>query len=341
MSTRTPAAIEIRDLVKTFGRTTALHGVDLAVPRGSVVGVIGPNGAGKSTTMRVLLDIIRPSSGDVRVLGEDPRRGGPHLRRRIGYLPGEFVLGDRVTARRLLTHFCRLAAPHAVRRIDPMAERLGLDPDRPIRSLSKGNKQKVGLVQAFIHHPELLILDEPTSGLDPILQREFLAMVHEAQAAGTTVFLSSHVLSEVESVAQTAAVLRSGRVVAEAPVAELRTRAGHELTARLAHVSAERVGASAARHIPDAVLDLEPVEDGRLLLRGRVPGEHEAAEVLAFLREFTVEDFTFRPRNLESAVLELYADGDSEDGSDGGSAGDSVDGTCSDRESPRCTTVVP
>ncbi|MFP5290384.1 MAG: ABC transporter ATP-binding protein [Actinomycetes bacterium] len=219
------AVIETRALTKRYGRRAALHGIDLTIEPGRVFGLIGPNGAGKTTTMRVLLDIIRPTSGDVRVLGEHPRRGGTALRRRIGYLPGELAMDHRVSARALLAHLGELNGGVERGRIDELAQRLGLDLSRPVRALSKGNKQKVGLVQAFVHRPELLILDEPTSGLDPLVQQEFLGLVREARDAGQTVLLSSHVISEIEHAADEVAVLRAGRIVEVSPVSRLRAAA--------------------------------------------------------------------------------------------------------------------
>src|SRR5690554_2270824 len=173
-------AIETRALSKRYGPTAALAGLDLKIEPGEVFGLIGPNGAGKTTAMRLMLDIIRPSSGSARVLGKAPREGGAQLRRRIGFLPGELRLEGRARAGELLEHFARISGPVAPGAITQLAERLGLDLSRPAGKLSKGNKQKVGLVQAFMHRPELLILDEPTSGLDPLVQQEFLAMVREA-----------------------------------------------------------------------------------------------------------------------------------------------------------------
>ncbi|WP_174235708.1 ABC transporter ATP-binding protein [Cryobacterium shii] len=224
-----PFAVETRGLVKRFGGTVALAGVDLAIPAGSIFGVIGPNGAGKTTTMRLLLDIIRPTSGHLRVLGEDPRAGGPRLRSRIGFLPGEVSLPGQLTARRVLTDFARISGPVEPGRVDELAERLGLDLDRRVRQLSKGNRQKLSLAQAFLHRPRLLVLDEPTSGLDPLVQQEFQAMAREAAANGQTVFLSSHVLSEVQDTADSVAILRRGQVVKTATVTELRESAVRHL----------------------------------------------------------------------------------------------------------------
>lgn len=227
-------AIEISGLTKSYGRHRALGGVDLRVREGEVFGFLGPNGAGKTTTIRVLLDHIRRDAGEVSVLGRDPRSDGVALRREVGYLPGELSMASRRPAREMLAFYARLRGGVPRARIDELAARLDLDLKRPVRGLSKGNKQKVGLVQAFMHRPRLLILDEPTSGLDPLLQQEFLAMVREARDAGTTVFMSSHVLSEVHDAADRAAIIRDGRIVATEDMDALRARAVHEFSIRFA-----------------------------------------------------------------------------------------------------------
>ncbi len=221
-------AIEIEGLVKDYGSFRALDGVDLEVRRGDVFGFLGPNGSGKSTTIRVLLDLLRPTAGTARVFGQTPVDGGPALRARIGYLPGELVTDGRRTAGELLDHLARLRG-RGHDRIRPLADRFGLDLTRAIRGLSKGNKQKIGVVQVLMHDPDLLVLDEPTSGLDPLLQREFLDCVREANGAGATVLLSSHVLSEVEDVAGPVAIIRSGRIVDVDDVDVLRRRAGQDV----------------------------------------------------------------------------------------------------------------
>jgi ABC-2 type transport system ATP-binding protein len=218
-------AITTEALTKMYGRHRGLAGLDLSVTTGEVFGFLGPNGAGKSTTIRLLLDLIRPTSGRAEVLGLTPRRNGVQLRRRVGYLAGDFVVDGRQTGLELLTYLGNLRGGVPRARIDELASRLGLDLDRKIKSLSKGNRQKVGVVQAFMHEPELLILDEPTSGLDPFLQQEFVSMVREAKAAGRTVFMSSHVMSEVQQTADRVGIIREGRLVAVERVEELRERA--------------------------------------------------------------------------------------------------------------------
>lgn len=218
-------AIEIRELTKTYGTRRGLTGLNLDVRSGEVFGYLGPNGAGKSTTIRLLLDLIRPTAGTVSVLGLDPRANGVALRRRIGYLAGDFVVDGRQKVRDCLRFLADLRGGVPQPRIDELCERLGLDPTATIRSLSKGNRQKVGLVQAFMHTPELLILDEPTSGLDPLVQQTFLDLVAEAAGNGQTIFMSSHIMDEVEAVADRVGILRDGALVALDTVADLRAAA--------------------------------------------------------------------------------------------------------------------
>ncbi|GAA1974947.1 ABC transporter ATP-binding protein [Nocardioides panacihumi] len=207
------AAIRTEGLTKEFGKRVALDHVDLRVPQGVVFGYLGPNGAGKSTTIRSVVGLIRATSGLVEVLGHDVARDRDAAQRLIGYLPGDFVAYPDLTAAEYLHHLTCLRGGAGASAIPVLAERLDLPLDRRFGSLSHGNRQKVGIVQAFMHEPPLLVLDEPSTGLDPLGQREFLAMVREARDQGRTVFLSSHVLSEVEAVADVVGVLRGGRLM--------------------------------------------------------------------------------------------------------------------------------
>jgi beta-exotoxin I transport system ATP-binding protein len=186
MTDTTAAAIRAEDLTKYYGPRRGLEGLDLTIPAGEVFGYLGPNGAGKTTTIRLLLDFIRPTRGRVEVLGADPRRGGVAARRRIGYLPGELTFEGRDRVIDTLDFLADARGGVPRRRVEELAARLELDLSVRIRALSNGNKQKVGLVQAFMHDPELLILDEPTSGLDPLMQQEFVEMVREARIGGQT-----------------------------------------------------------------------------------------------------------------------------------------------------------
>jgi ABC-2 type transport system ATP-binding protein len=207
------SVIAASGLSKDYGSGRGLFGLDLEVRQGEVFGFLGPNGAGKSTTMRLLLDLIKPTSGSARVLGLDTRGNSLEIRRRVGFLPGDLALYPKLTGRAVLDYLARLRGGVDARVRDSLVERFDAELDRPIRQLSTGNRQKLGLVQALMHEPELLILDEPIAGLDPLVQRSFHALLAEVSANGRTVFLSSHTLSEVERVTHRLAILRQGKLV--------------------------------------------------------------------------------------------------------------------------------
>jgi len=200
-------------LSKDYGSGRGLFGLDLEIREGEIFGFLGPNGAGKSTTLRLLLDLIRPTSGSARILGLDSRQDGLAIRRAVGFLPGDLALYPKLTGRVVLDYLARLRGGVDPRVRDALVERFGVDLDRPIRQLSTGNRQKIGLVQAFMHEPELLILDEPIAGLDPLVQQSFHELLAEVSAERRTVLLSSHALSEVERVTHRLAILRRGRLV--------------------------------------------------------------------------------------------------------------------------------
>jgi beta-exotoxin I transport system ATP-binding protein len=289
-------AISTEGIVKRYGRTRGLAGLNLEVQRGEVYGFLGPNGAGKTTTIRLLLDLIRPTEGRASVLGLDPRRDGVALRRRVGYLAGDFVVDGHQTGRELLTFLGNLrgGVPHA--RVDELADRLELDLSRKIKTLSRGNRQKVGVVQAFMHAPELLILDEPTSGLDPFLQQEFAAMAREATDAGQTIFMSSHVMSEVQQTADRVGIIREGRLVTVERVETLRERAVRKVEIHFdTPVPAEEFAALAG------VTDLRV--DGNVL-RCRLAGRTDAL-VKAAARH-TVIDLLSEEPDLEELFFAYY-----------------------------------
>ncbi|MDU0349362.1 ABC transporter ATP-binding protein [Actinomyces sp. MRS3W] len=294
--------IQTQTLHKRFGTVHAVRGIDLSIERGCVYGLIGPNGAGKTTVLRMLLGMIRPSSGSIEVLGHSPATTRPQLRRRIGYLPGELQLNDRTSGAALLRHLADISGPVAPGTVEELAERLDIDLSRPVRTLSKGNRQKLGLIQAFMHRPELLILDEPTSGLDPLMQREFLGLVAQAREAGQTVLLSSHILTEIQHIADAAAVLSHGTIVAEGDVASLRLTAVSTVRAVLAGAAESEVRAQLDALLRD--LRIEPTAGDHLRVSGALHGPVDT--VVKALSRFTVTSLIIEEPDLEQSILNLY-----------------------------------
>lgn len=289
-------AIRLAGLSKRFrGGVVALDSVDLEVQRGAIFGFIGPNGAGKTTAIRLMLDLIRPTDGTIELFGEDPRNAGAGLRARMGYLPGELTLDPRLTARQTLAFYCDLRGTPAEEAFE-LAGRFELDLNRRIGDLSRGNKQKVGIIQAFAHDPELVILDEPTSGLDPILQRSFQELLKEQADAGTTVFLSSHVLSELQQVATEVGMIREGRLLATRDIETMRREAPHKVMIRFATAPPGDLLAGI-----DGASEVEvdgPVT--RLLFRGEMDGLIKAISNHEVLELHSTEP------DLEETFLRMY-----------------------------------
>ena len=221
----TPPVIRMEGLTKFYGAHRGIEDVSLEVRAGEIFGFLGPNGAGKTTTIRILMDMIRPSRGRAEVFGLDARAAGPQIRANVGYLPGELSLYEHMTGEDHLRYLGNLRGGFDAPAVTAMASRLGADLERKIDALSKGNKQKVGLIQALMNRPRLLVLDEPTGGLDPLVQHEVHDLVADARDEGRTVFLSSHVLPEVEALCDRVGIIREGRLVAVEQIAALKSRA--------------------------------------------------------------------------------------------------------------------
>jgi ABC-2 type transport system ATP-binding protein len=292
--------ISVRALTKRYGTARGVEDLSFDVGAGEAFGFLGPNGAGKTTTIRTLLDFIRPTSGTARIFGMDPRRDGVQVHARIGYLPGELALYERMTVQAFLRAFAELRSGVPWSSVVDLAERLGLALEPHIRDLSHGNKQKVGLVQAFMHRPDLLILDEPTQGLDPLVQQTFYALVDEERERGATIFLSSHVMPEVERVCDRVGIIREGRLATVADINELKAKA----LRRVEFHFAGPVPASAFERLP-GVKDVSTRGNSVLLsIEGSVDAVIKEAG-----RHDVVSVETAQP-SLEEAFLAFYKPGD-------------------------------
>ena len=289
-----PAAVVTNRLTKRFGPLTAVDELDLEIAEGEVFGFLGPNGAGKTTTIRMLLDVLRPTSGTAEVLGGRP--DDTSVRARVGFLPADLHLDPRHTVAEALAYLGGLRGGVDRGELDDLLERFDLDPGRAIGQLSTGNRRKVGVIQAFAHLPDLLILDEPTSGLDPLLQRTLHDLIHERVGAGATVFLSSHVLPEVERVAHRVGILRSGRLVHIGKTADIRTVARQRLELHLA----EAVDADAFAGVPGVA----SVDVHDHIVNLVVEGSADAAMKRA--AAFTIERVLSHDTDLEDAFLDFY-----------------------------------
>ncbi len=291
-------AIQVKDLEKFYGKVHALRGVDLEVKRGEVYGFLGPNGAGKTTAIRCMLDLIRPQGGSISVLGINPQEEPEAVKERVGYLPGELHVDENMTARQVFRFFNRLRGNRSDWKfIEELSERLKLELRSPIKNFSKGNKQKIGVVQALMHKPELLLLDEPTGSLDPLMQQEVLRMLAEAQDNGATVFFSSHIISEVQAVADRVAIIREGKIVEVAVTADLLNRSMRQVRIRFQ----QPTEAEELYKLPG--VELIAKDDGLGVLL-QVEGAMDA--LIKTLAKYPVNDFETERASLEEIFLAYY-----------------------------------
>jgi ABC-2 type transport system ATP-binding protein len=298
----TQPAIEVKGLTKSYGGKRGIIDVSFDVPEGEVFGFLGPNGAGKTTTIRLLMALLRPDAGSARIAGFDCWQQSIDIKRLIGYVPGEPALDPNLTGGQILEYFAHLRGGVDRAYLKKLIERMDLDTSRKFRQYSTGNKRKVVLIQAFMHRPRLLILDEPTSGLDPLNQQEFDGMVKEAREEGRTVFLSSHVLSEVEKTCTRVGIIRDGRLVRLGGVAEIKAIKRYELTI------------SFASPVPADTFDsLEGVEKVEQLNQGhavRLTVQGPADSVIKAAARYPVVSLTSYEPSLEDIFLRYYqADG--------------------------------
>jgi ABC-2 type transport system ATP-binding protein len=281
------------ELTKDYGSGNGLFGLNLAINQGEIFGLVGPNGAGKSTFIKLLMDLVKPTSGSARIFGKDTQRFSLDLKRRIGYLPGELMQFPGVTAGYILNLLLNLRGVRDRVHLYYLAERLQLDLTRKYQNLSHGNKQKVGLVQALMHKPELLILDEPTLGLDPIVQREVREILQEQVALGNTVILSSHIMSEVENICSRIGLIHQGKVLRLGTLTDLRTTKIHKVQALL--------GGKPPSDIELRTVGARDIEVQDHLLSFQVQGSVDA--VMKLLSKTDVEELDSRELSLEEVFF--------------------------------------
>ena len=292
-------ALHTERLTKHFGDVKALVDLDLDVRRGEVFGFLGPNGAGKTTAIRAIMDEIRPTSGRARILGMDCRAQSVEIRRHIGYLPSDLALYPNLTGKDTLTFFANLRGGVDWSYVDELAQRLGAELDKKVGDLSSGNRQKVGVIQAFMNRPQLLIMDEPSSGLDPLVQREFQSMMREVVADGASIFLSSHTLSVVQRVADRVGIIRHGRLIAVESVASLRTKGLRRVELELGSPAR----ASVFETLPGAHDVLVEANRVHLSFEGKLASLLSRASA-----EYDVVDIATHEADLEEVFLAYYRD---------------------------------
>ncbi len=299
-------AIQTEKLNKSYGRNRGVIDLDLSVYEGEVFGFLGPNGAGKTTTIRMLLNLIKPTGGKATLLGLDSQRDNVEIHKHIGYLPGEFSLYPGLTGAQTLAYFANLRGVDGKENwkyVQEMAERLELDMTKKFRQYSRGNKQKVGIILALMHRPRLLILDEPTSGLDPLNQQEFYKLVKEIQQSGSSVFFSSHIMSEVEKICDRVGIIREGRLVKIGGIAELTDLKSHQLELTFAGP----VPLEEFRQLP-GVDHLEKVQvNSHETLRCIVKAD-KLDQVVKLAAKYPLVNFVSREPSLEESFLDYYRD---------------------------------
>ena len=293
-------AVSLERVTKIYRGGGGVRELSLDIAVGEVFGFLGPNGAGKTTTIRLILDLIRPSIGRIRVFGLDSRNDSVAIRRRLGYLPGELALYERLSARQILTHFAHLRGGLDWSKVQHYVDAFDLDVDRPVRALSRGNRQKVGLVAAMMGDPEFLVLDEPTSGLDPLVQRTVQAEVRRAASEGRTVLLSSHVLSEVGEMADRVGLIRDGRLIAIESVSQLQQRAAHLVEVRFR----EPTDVEAFVALPGVLSHRVEATTLHLEVAG------DLNPMVALLAQHDLEDLSIREPTLEELFMRFYGASD-------------------------------
>ncbi len=287
--------IQTTNLTKTYGKSRGITDVNIRVNKGDIFGFLGPNGAGKSTTIRTLLDFIRPSGGSATIFGLDCHKETVQIKKRIGYIPGDFGLFGNMTGWKYLEYFGKVRGGYDEESAKSYASRLDIKLDRKMKEYSRGMRQKVAIIQAFMNNPDLIVMDEPTSGLDPLVQQNFMDMLREEAGHGTTIFMSSHVLSEVEKVCNRVAIIKEGRIQTEEKIEDLQKKSGSVLQVKFA----DDVNPEVFR-LPGVA---NPVrQNGHI--RMTVTGNMES--VLAEVSKHKVADINIHPMTLEEIFMHYY-----------------------------------
>jgi ABC-2 type transport system ATP-binding protein len=296
---RTIPVINIQDLSYTYGKLQAVQNLNLSVNPGEIYGFLGPNGAGKTTTIRAMLDFLRPQQGKIEIFGMDSTHQGPAIRQRIGYLSSELVLWENWTGRQYIRWLERVRQQKFMAEAERLAEQLEYELDRPLRGMSTGMKRKMGLIATLAHKPDLLILDEPTIGLDPLMQKSFEELMRQVRTEGRTVFLSSHILPEVEAICDRVAIIREGKLQAVHRVADLTRLSFRWLTLKLSPPLTDANGFT----------QLEGVSDLKLnngILKMRVSGHANLDKLIKHIAQHHVEAMEFEHPTLEETFLTYY-----------------------------------
>lgn len=288
--------IELKNVTKMYGSVVGVQDINLQVEAGTVFGFLGPNGAGKSTTINMLMDFIRPTSGQVSLFGLDAKNDSVKIHKKVGFLTGDMAMDKGLTGWQQLEYLGRLRGDFDKEYITDLAERLSFDLSRKFKALSRGNKQKMGLIAALMHKPDLLILDEPTSGLDPLIQAEFNKIILEHKKAGGTAFISSHVLSEVQEICDIATFIRDGRLVATRPISDIAKESPKDITV---NTHSKDLMKKLKKFPGLTVIDTQ--ED---MIVGRFSGDIN--RLLRLLSGYTIENFTLQDVELETAFMQYY-----------------------------------
>ena len=287
--------IQSENLTKVYGKHRGIQNIDLVVREGEIFGFLGPNGAGKTTTIRILLDMLRATSGSASIFGMDTQKDSIAIRKRLGNLPGEVALYDSLRGNELLNLLGNFRGGNGTKRLKALAERFDLDLTRTIREYSKGMKQKLAIIQCFMHDPELFLLDEPTSGLDPLMQRQFYGLLKEEQDRGKTVFLSSHLLDEVERLCDRVGIVKEGRLVMTERLSVLKSRKVRKLNLRFSEDAVIN-----DLSLPGAELIYQQSGEAEFIVTGEIRPLLEAVAALP------IQDLSFPEPTLEEAFMEFY-----------------------------------